>query len=295
MLAATQTLPALNSVKVGEPVILAGFAPSRVFIEELDPAIELWSVNNAWTHFSEERLAAVFELHPAAHLKQHAYYANKTVADRHIEWLGQDHPYPIYLIEETPDIPAGVRYPIEAALELAPRRYFASSMAYQMAFAMLTGRNPIYVYGYDMAMDTEWFYQRPNCEWWIGLAEGKGFTVNVAQQSPLCQLSKMYGYEGYQMVDRGVLEHRKIDYTKQRRVAIEQFDKWQGILMERHRLNRPAKEIEEAAKQVRLYENTASMCDGALQAVHNLLDECDLVPSEIPVFGMTGVRGRGLE
>jgi hypothetical protein len=314
------------NLSVSKPVILAGFAPSRYGVEKLDPAIELWSVNHSWQYWQEGSLGAVFEIHPYAYLQDHAYYANRETARLHQEYLLQPHPYPIYMIEAYPEVPAAVRYPIEDALALLPessisgemreyvgaidaevaaRRYFSSSFAYQMALAMLQNRNPIYVWGYDMATDTEWFYQRPNCEWWIGFAQGKGFDVIVSSQSPLCKVKKMYGYEGYQMVDRGVLEARKNDYKKQFSIAKEQFDRWQGILLERDRklkeaqrdhvsknkLDAAKKELDEAAQQCRVYENTAAMCDGALQSVQNLLDECDLVPSNIPVFGMSGVKG----
>lgn len=290
--------------KDAKPVIIAGFAPSRGGIEDLDPTIEMWSVNHAWQFFQEEKLHAVFELHPYAHLQHHAYYGNADTERLHKEFLAKPHNFPIYMIEAYPDVPAAVRYPIEDALELAGNRYFSSSFAYMFALAMLQGRNPIYVYGFDMATDTEWYYQRPNCEWWVGFAEGKGFEVIISKESPLCKVKKMYGYEGYQMIDRGVLEERKKNINKQFQLAREQFDRWQGILLERDRLMKAGKLgtrkeaqalFDEAANQCRNYEGTASMCDGAIQILNNLLDECDLVPTDIPVFGMLGVRGKGLE
>lgn len=288
----TQKQTKLQSVEFREakPVILAGFAPSRHSIADLDPGIDVWSCNHAWQYFPIERIKAIIEIHPWQYLNEIAYYANKDTAQGHIDFLGQAKDFPVYMIEPRDEVPGSVRYPIEAALELAGNRYFSSSFAYMIALAMLQDRNPIYVYGFDMATDTEWFYQRPNTEWWIGFAQGKGFDVQVSQKSPLCKVGKMYGYEGYQMVDRQVLEQRKHDYKNQFNQAKEGFDKWQGILLERHRLKRPQSEIEEAAKQARLYENTASMCDGALQAINNLLDECDLIPANIPVFQIKGVR-----
>lgn len=281
----TQTQTA-SLVNLSQPVILAGFAPSRHGIQELN--IDVWSCNHAWQYF--QRIDAVIEIHPWKYLNDIAYYANREVAQKHAAFLKEQHDFPIYMIEPIDAVPASVRYPIEAALDLAPYRYFASSFAFMIALAMLQNRNPIYVYGFDMASNTEWQYQRPNTEWWIGFAQGKGFEVIIAESSPLCKLSKMYGYEGYQMVDRQVLEARKKEYKKQFNQAREQFDRWQGILLERNRLHRPKKEIDEAAQQARLYENAGSMCDGALQAIQNLLDECDLVPADIPVFAMEGVR-----
>lgn len=38
-----------------------------------------------------------------------------------------------------------------------------------------------------MAADDEYGYQRPNCEYLIGLARGRGIKVVIPDESPLCK------------------------------------------------------------------------------------------------------------
>lgn len=269
-------------------VALLGFAPSRHEAENLSPDIEVWSCNHAWQYF--DRLDAVIEIHLLEYIQQEAYYANHEIAIPHMAWLHSPHDFSIYMVDEYPDCPAAVRYPIEGVLAMAPRRYFSSSFAYMIALAIYQGFERIEIYGFDMASNTEWFYQRPNSEWWIGYAEGRGIDVYIGKFSPLCKAKALYGYEGGSMVDRQVLEQVRDKYKAQFVTATEQYNKWQGIFSERQRHGATKALKQEAAEQIRGYENTAMMCDGAVQAVQSLIDECDLVPVDIPVFLLDGIE-----
>jgi len=63
--------------------------------------------------------------------------------------------------------------------------YWTSSMAYCMALAIHEGAKEIALYGIDMTDD--YGYQRPNMEYLIGFARGRGIKVHIPQQSPLCK------------------------------------------------------------------------------------------------------------
>jgi hypothetical protein len=71
-------------------------------------------------------------------------------------------------------------YPMEIA------RYYNSSIAYAMALAIHEGAEEIAIYGVDMDDEQEYAYQRPNMEYLIGLAEGKGIKVYIPPESSLC-------------------------------------------------------------------------------------------------------------
>lgn len=49
------------------------------------------------------------------------------------------------------------------------------------------------VYGVDMAVQTEYGAQRPSCEYFIGVAEGLGFKVQMPTQTDLLAASHLYG------------------------------------------------------------------------------------------------------
>lgn len=65
--------------------------------------------------------------------------------------------------------------------------YWCSSIAYMLALAIHEGAEEIGVYGVSMAGDDEYGYQKPNCEYLIGLARGRGIKVHIPDVSPLCK------------------------------------------------------------------------------------------------------------
>lgn len=67
--------------------------------------------------------------------------------------------------------------------------YFNSSIAYMMALAIHEGAEWIGLYGVDMKDGEEYGYQKPNLEYLIGLARGKGIEVFIPEVSPLCKFN----------------------------------------------------------------------------------------------------------
>lgn len=90
---------------------------------------------------------------------------------------------PLYMQESY--FPNVIRYPIE---DVDP--YINSSIGYMLAMAIMCQPNRIGIWGVDMASDDEYGYQKPNAEYLIGMARGKGIEVIIPDESPLC---KFYG------------------------------------------------------------------------------------------------------
>ena len=90
-------------------------------------------------------------------------------------------------------------YPLEAVAESIGQAYWNSSIAYAMALAIHEHASEIAIYGVDMDGSDEYAYQRPNMEYLIGVARGKGIKVFVPPQSALCRFEpkgiKFYEYE----------------------------------------------------------------------------------------------------
>lgn len=76
----------------------------------------------------------------------------------------------------TPD-----NYPFERVAELTGE-YWCSSIAYMIALAIREARD-FGLYGVDMTDD--YGYQRPNTEYLLGIAKGRGLRVFVPDHSPL--------------------------------------------------------------------------------------------------------------
>ena len=101
---------------------------------------------------------------------------------------------PVYMIQQQDAFPTSVRYPIEEALNYAKRDYFTSSVAFMMAIAGMEGFKEVHLYGINLAIGEEYFYEKPCAEWWIGRLEGAGVKVYVPSASSLLKQHRRYGY-----------------------------------------------------------------------------------------------------
>mgnify|MGYP001027927118 FL=1 len=147
-----------------------------------DPEWDVWECNQLGM-ILPGNYTARFELH---HLTE--------IAPENLDWLKKS-TIPVYMIEKHADIPMSVRFPIETIEAEFPRGYWCSSIAYMLAFGMIQGYETIGVWGVDMAMDSEYQYQRPNAEYFMGIAEGRGIELIVPEASLLLKSPWRYGYE----------------------------------------------------------------------------------------------------
>lgn len=128
------------------------------------------------------------------------------------KWLQKEHPFPIYMLDVFPDVPASARYPFH---EIVARflshlltnekdettELFTSSMEYMIALAIYQGRKEIHIYGVECASGTEYERQRGGVYFWSGLAIGRGIRIQHHSRSLLFQ-HKLYGYTGEVMITR---------------------------------------------------------------------------------------------
>jgi hypothetical protein len=101
----------------------------------------------------------------------------------------------LYMADAYPEVPTAERYPYEA-VAWSCGGYWESSVAYAMALAITEGAEEIAIYGVNMRAEEEYAYQRPNMEYLIGLARGRGIKVHIPECSPLMKFSGFDGYHG---------------------------------------------------------------------------------------------------
>jgi hypothetical protein len=146
-----------------------------------NPDWELWTL--AWDPVPVTH--RIFETHQNFRM----YYGNEEDGAFHVGGLRMAK-VPVYMLERHDDIPQSVRYPIEAITELVGKTrngtpYLESSIAYMMAQAILEGVDRVGIWGVDLHCQSEYAYQRPNLEYLIGLARGKGIKVFIPPYSAL--------------------------------------------------------------------------------------------------------------
>jgi len=182
-------------------VAIVGFSEnSRDLAPYDDDSFEIWGCNHLYRLIP--RVDVVFELHHHGELE--AKYGDNWPEYR--QWLMTTKEQ-IYMLEKQPDFPTSVRYPIEDVVEflssfqqkrpdeeLEPP-YFASTIGYMFMLALMQGKKEIGLYGVDMVIDSEYGVQRPNTEYMIGLARGRGVKVVIPKESALLKGRKLYAYE----------------------------------------------------------------------------------------------------
>ena len=174
-------------------VAIIGFAESWKQAPWSDESIEMWALNEFWKY--APRWNRWFELHDAETLGSTSRDMTEGEQKRHIEWLSRDHGKPIYMQPQfVGKFPNAVAYPLDQMIAEFGR-YFTSSIGYMLAMAISEGYTWIGLYGVDLASDVEYPHQRPNTEYLVGLARGRGIHVEIASGSAINKSSFLYGYE----------------------------------------------------------------------------------------------------
>lgn len=168
-------------------VALIGTAPTHRYAPWEDASWEIWAHASAWNLC--RRVDRWFDLHPESRWREmkpyHPDYQN---------WL-KTQTVPVYMQQRYPEIAASVRYPKERILAEFPR-YFSSQVAWMIALALTEGVTHLSLYGVHYGFETEYASQRAGCEFWMGVAYGRGVQLQIIDKVPLLkEPPALYGYE----------------------------------------------------------------------------------------------------
>lgn len=228
------------SAEIEKPlkVAIVGKAPSSLaFAPYKDESWEIWWLGTG-AHLIP-RWTRCFELHELGE-------GRKRWPAEYWQWLTTDHGRPLYIQQGQAEIPHARVYP-QQPIVAEFGRYFTSSIAWMIALAIQEGAAEIGLWGVDMATDTEYAYQRANCEYLLGVAVGRGISVSVAAESPLCKCVGMYAFDGKSDDYHRHLAARKKELSEAQQEIDKVFSnaqnaKWklQGMLDENTRMSQYA-------------------------------------------------------
>ncbi len=185
----------VNVEKRKDKVCIVGFAPTWNLTPFSDPDFEVWGLNELYNYFNQIKGA-----HASRWFEIHAPNSPSKNTPQHKAWL-KNATIPVYMQKHHDDIPSSVAYPLDDIIKWFEdkghngARYFTNSISYMIALAIYEGYKEIHIYGVDMAHDSEYAFQKPSCEYLIGIAEGMGIKVHVPCESDLLKAGKLYGYE----------------------------------------------------------------------------------------------------
>lgn len=165
---------------MGLKVAIIGCSPSADGAPWGDQTWTKWGVRQDDRYW--HRFDTVFEIHRKELLSE----SQQVKMQSRLEVVD----VPIYM-RENYGFSNGLIYPYEAIFD-AFGRYLTSSVAYMLALAILNDAEEIGIWGVDMNED-EYGHQRPNFEYLIGFAKGRGIKVTIPETCPLLK-ADLYGY-----------------------------------------------------------------------------------------------------
>lgn len=201
----TECFPGGPIPRTRKKVSIVGFAPSSMEMVKGhfgNPDMEIWGLNQLYVAFPAivPHCTRWFQFHA-----RHSYDANERDLEMH-KWM-QGAKIPIYTQVKEPDIPFSVPLPRDALLSKF-WRYFTNSISWEIALAIHEGFEEIHIFGVDMAQDSEYSFQRPSCELFIGWALGMGIRVIIPDASDLCKAMWLYPFESESGM-RGKIDARR--------------------------------------------------------------------------------------
>ena len=184
--------------KKRKKVAIVGCADSKDLAPFNNPEYEIWGVNNLYAFIPPGSAHRWFEIHQIEFNGQ-SFIRRGKLAFRGkpiTEYLAEINSLgiPIYMQKHWPNIPNSVPYPLKEVIAKLGG-YFTNTISYMIALAIYEGFERIDIYGVDMAVDSEYYYQRPSCEYFIGVARGMGIEVYIPPQADLMKTRFLYGFQ----------------------------------------------------------------------------------------------------
>lgn len=157
---------------------------------------EIWGVNDICLR---RPVDLAFNMHDLEKHKEHCLFNDTIAAINRLE-------IPVVTQKKYVQIPTCIPFPIEYFKY--HRRYFTNSIDYMVAYAWKINNtrshyddplpiSQIHMYGVVMAVGSEYAWQRPSLEYWVGTFEAEGAEVLISEPTFVCNPPKrgMYGYD----------------------------------------------------------------------------------------------------
>lgn len=161
----------------GRRVRMMGCAPGAMKAPPPSPGQEVWGINNPWAQ--RRRRPTIlrewthwFNLHTMRHQRS-AYLRGVNYLER------KDGKRPVYMLEAYENIPGVVKFPGMDMVKHFGHRYFTSTGAWLVAYAVYVGVAELEIWGFEMHPTGEHAGQRAGFLYWVQEARKQGINVIV--------------------------------------------------------------------------------------------------------------------
>ena len=181
-----------------DKIAILGSAPSSTMLAPFDnPSWAIWCTSpSVFATCGAKRTDVWFELHrwlPSAPAKMGAPGTRPWFSPEFHAFL-KAYQGTVFMSERQADIPGCVPFPYKELLAKHGPYHFSSSIAWMLAMAIEQKPKAIGLFGIDMSAGSEWAYQRPSCQHFVGLAKAAGIDIVLPPESDLMRHSTIYGY-----------------------------------------------------------------------------------------------------
>lgn len=222
-------------------VILGNYDGTRHIYNQDRDDCDVWVFNEMMGATNPDqwvkRADAVFQMHVEPIWRNPA---NRTDPG-HYDWLRNNKDIPVYMQDRYPDVPRSVKYPLEEIKFTLLRNFdvvtqgkrrknvFSSTISYALAMGIYRGYSKIETYGIELGTETEFFHQRENFCFWLGVAAGRG--IKVECYTDFLMNAPLYGYEGEVTLPYAVFVARRDELTEPTRAALAEYEKAKAITL----------------------------------------------------------------
>lgn len=185
----------VKRTKTGRIICISGFADSsRDMANRLPKDVEIWGLNRCYTYLKR------WDRHYEVHEKELTSGQTGQREGDYFERLTKTG-MPIYMQHPDPALPHAKQLPTQEMIAHFERDYFTTSIAYMIAHAVYEHDlgdtiKELKMFGVDMSAYSEYSFQRPCVEYWLGVAEGRGIKVTIPNVSPVLKAVTNYGRHG---------------------------------------------------------------------------------------------------
>lgn len=212
---------------MGKKIAIIGTTASMLDAPYDDKSWEIWGLNGAYTQIP--RFDSWFDVHDLKVIKQ-------VHRPEYIDFLTRCGDK-LYLNKKYEEFPEAKVFPYQEILAHFNRKYVTNTIAWLTALAIMEEPEEIGVWGVNMATDTEYMHQRPCCEYFFGIAEGRGIKITVPDSSELLKGSHLYGIEARNPILVKLPDkHRELvchaeDNNREMRMAEDELSKVNGVML----------------------------------------------------------------
>lgn len=178
-------------IRATDKLLILGTASTKDQAPIGDPSFTTWAVSPyaSYPGVVTDKVDVMFEMHPQR------YWGNDDITQRLMGFRG-----PVVMQEAFPEIPNAVRYPFEDVYSqfmipaMGSDLYVTNTVSYMVMLGYLMGYEEFHLYGVHMSHNTEYGYQKPNCEYYLGYIAGQGKVVVIPKGGELLKAPYLYGY-----------------------------------------------------------------------------------------------------